>query len=216
MARRSKSGYLYLQLPDLSSANCPYTFCYCYYYRMIISTKSSPLDYFLCWPHNMVKMATLPFPSNRLLPAGHHTTHRTVILAGIIVSIFVIILAVTIANSRTSFFGRAATTSSTRISGALSAENSYLFASPISAPADGSSLIRITVILLDDQGLGVASQLVSLKPSEAGVQITPVAPTTDTFGRAIFDLSATSPANYTISAEVSGAPLPQTVSIVFR
>lgn len=152
----------------------------------------------------------------KFLPAGHHDSHTIIIMSGIIISLLVVILALVIANSRTSFFGRATTTSSTKISGSLSLENSYLFASPISAPADGSSIIRITAILLNDQGLGVASQLVTLKSAGGPPEITPVVPTTDTFGRAIFDVTAKSPGNYTISAEVSGASLPQTVSIVFR
>ncbi len=152
----------------------------------------------------------------KLLPPGHHHGHRLVIAGGIIISLLVIILAFTVANSRSSFFGRAATSSVARITGSLSAENSYLFASPISASSDGSSVIRVTVIILNDQGLGVSGQSVSLKLSGSGPLVTPVSPSTDTFGRAIFDLSSSTPGNYTISAEASGGFLPQTVSVVFR
>lgn len=153
----------------------------------------------------------------KFLPPGHYTGHRKMLLAGIIVSLLIILLAFTIANSRTSFFGRASSGgSAARIAGNLSPDNSYLFASPISALADGSSVIRVTVIILNDQGLGVAGQNVSLKVSGEGVKVAPVSPVGDTFGRSAFDLTASSPGNYTISAEVSRSSLPQTVSIAFR
>ncbi len=152
----------------------------------------------------------------KLLPPGHQDSHKIIILSGIIISLLVVILAVTIANSRNSFFGRAAYTPSiSRNAAGLSLENSYLFASPLSASADGSSLIRITVIILNDVGLGVTSQKVVLK-STGAVTIAETQPVTDSLGRAIFDLTANSPGNYTISAEVSNAPLPQTVSISFH
>ena len=153
----------------------------------------------------------------KMLPPGHHHGHRMVLFVGVIVSILILILSFTIANSRTSFFGRAAsTTSLSKFAGNLSLENSYLFASPISALSDGQSVIRITAIVLNDQGLGVASQQISLKVIGSGVTINPIQPVTDTFGRAIFDLTSSAPGNYTISAGVSNTTLPQTVSILFR
>lgn len=162
-------------------------------------------------------MASLLQNDIKMLPPGHHHGHGLVLLTGVIISLFIIILSFIIANSRTSFFGRAAsTTSVTRIAGNLSLENSYLFASPISALSDAQSVVRITAIVLSDQGLGVASQQISLKVSGNGVRINPVQPVTDTFGRAIFDLTSSAPGNYTISADVSNSILPQTVSIVFR
>lgn len=152
----------------------------------------------------------------RLLPSGHYIGHRKILLAGIFISFLIIILALYIANSRTSFFGRASSSvSTTSIAGNLSPDNSYIFASPISASADGVSVIRVTVIILNDQGLGVASQNVSIKASGEGVKISPVSPRSDTFGRATFDLSASTPGDHTISAEVSGSSLPQTVSVAF-
>lgn len=162
-------------------------------------------------------MTDLSQKSNRLLPSGHHINHHTVILAGVFISFLIIILALTIANSRTSFFGRAASTSSSvRLAGNISLENSYLFASPISAAADGSSIIRITAIILSDTGLGISGQKVTLTAGNDKLKITPTQPVTDTFGRAIFDVTSSSPGDYTISAEVSSQSLPQTVAVVFR
>lgn len=161
-------------------------------------------------------MPDLSQTPNRLLPSGYHRGHKTIILAGIIISFFIIILALTIANSRSSFFGRAASPSTQNRPGSLSLENSYLFASPISALGDGTSIIRVTAIVLNDTGLGISGQKVNLKAASSGLTITQVQPITDTFGRAIFDVTSNTPGSYTISAEVSGGILPQTVAILFR
>lgn len=161
-------------------------------------------------------MSDLYLKKIRYLPAGHIHSHRLIIITGIIISLFVIIIALTLANSRSSFFGRAASTSTaTSIGGMLSAENSYIFASPLSAAADGTSMVRVTVIILNDQGLGVSAQKVSLK-SGPGLIIAATQPATDNFGRAIFDVTSSTPGNYTISAEVSGSSLPQQVSLSFH
>lgn len=138
--------------------------------------------------------------------------HRLFIASGIIIAVIVILLSVTLATSRTSWFGRAQTpTTST----ALSRENSYIFASPITAAADGTSIIRITVFILNNQGLGVGGLSVELKTS-GPVQIAKTQAVTDTLGRAIFDVTSTSRADYTIRAEVSGVSLPQSVSVSFQ
>lgn len=151
-----------------------------------------------------------------MLPPGHATGHNRFILFGIIISVFIIVLALFIANSRISFFGRASSQSGIRLGGVLSLDNSYLFASPISALADSTSVIRVTTIVLSNQGMGIANQQVSLKIAPTGVSIKSSQPATDNFGRAIFDLTSGKPGSYILSAEVSGQTLPQTVSVVFR
>lgn len=134
------------------------------------------------------------------------------LIVGIFFSFLLILVAATVATQRTSFTGRASSPGSGAL---LSLENSYLFASPLSAEANGESIIRITVFLMNSQGLGVAGQKVVLKSSGL-VNITATAETTYNFGRATFDLTANTPGDYTISAAVSGAILPQTVPVVFR
>lgn len=128
-------------------------------------------------------------------------------------SLLLIIIAITIASQRSSFSSRASSGSNS--SSLLSMENSYLFASPIAGEADGTSIIRVTAFLLNSQGLGVAGQKVELKTSST-TTISRIQPVTDTFGRAIFDLTSNKPGNYTISAEVGDLSLPQTVSISFH
>lgn len=138
--------------------------------------------------------------------------HRFYLLAGLIISIVIIFTAITLATERTSFFGRAQTPGS-QVS--ISRENSYVFASPISANSDGKSIIRITVFILNSQGLGVAGQTVELT-STGAVTVGNTQPVTDTFGRATFDVTSTTSGTSTIRAAVGGVTLPQTVSISFR
>ena len=127
-------------------------------------------------------------------------------------SLLFILTAVNLANTRTSWFGRAQTPSISTV--ALSRENSYVFASPISAPADGAGIIRISVFVLNNQGLGVSGQSVSLKV-DSKVIVSATQPVTDSLGRAIYDLTSTTAGSYTVTAEASGVSLPQTVSIAF-
>ena len=138
--------------------------------------------------------------------------YKFFIATGIISSIIVIVIAVTLASQRLSYFSSA---SQNMTSEYISRENSYIFASPISAIADGISIIRITVFLVNNQGLGVPGQKVQIN-SSGPVVIGQISPVTDNFGRAIFDITSTNPGNYTISAGISGVILPQSVSVVFR
>lgn len=138
--------------------------------------------------------------------------HRFYIYTGIAISIVLIILSAVIANNQTKLTSRAQVPRSTSF---FSIVNSYVFVSPISANADGVSIIRVTVFLLNDQGLGVAGQRVSLQVS-GPVNIAQTEPITDSFGRAIFDLTSSNPGNYTVIAEVTGASLEHRASISFR
>ncbi|MCJ7741010.1 Ig-like domain-containing protein [Candidatus Microgenomates bacterium] len=139
--------------------------------------------------------------------------HQLYIFGGVLLSCLVVVLALTLSTVRTSWFGRASST--TLIPTAISRENSYVFASPIQAAANGTSIIRITVFILNNQGLGVTSQKVELQLS-GQADVAPTQPVTDAFGRAYFDLTSSNAGDYTVSAATSGLTLPQTVSISFR
>jgi len=114
-------------------------------------------------------------------------------------------------SQRTTFFGRAYTP---RLGTNFSPQNSYLFASPLRAAADGQEKIRITVFLLDSSGRGVAGQTVFLGQNER-LTISPVQPTTDELGRAIFDISSQAAGEYLIEARVGNEILPQRIKISF-
>ena len=136
------------------------------------------------------------------------------LISGITFSLVIIITALTVARERSSTSGRASSGNSL-FSSFISRENSYIFASPISAPADGESVIRITVFLLNSQGMGVAGQKVMLK-TIPNITITTVNELTDSVGKATFDLTSSTPGDYTINASVSNVSLLQQVSISFH
>lgn len=150
-------------------------------------------------------------------PSGHFVhfaKYRAYLMAHFTISLLLIAIAVAVVSNRLSVTGRATPGSAGNPSD-LSLSNSYVFASPITAEATGQSIIRVIVFLLDSQGLGVAGQKVALKvPTVLAVSQTQ--PITDTFGRATFDVTSSSPGSYTISAVVGGVSLPQTVGVSFR
>ncbi len=140
---------------------------------------------------------------------------RKIVLAIFILLILLFSLGATIilVRQRTTFFGRAFTPSTG--SGEVVLENSYLFASPLQAQANGKEKIRVTIFLLDSQGKGVYSQPVFLGQDER-LEITPVQAVTDELGRAIFDVAAKVPAEYLIEARVNNQVLPQRGKVSFR
>lgn len=106
---------------------------------------------------------------------------------------------------------------SSRASGgsAFSVENSYIFASPLVARAGSSDKIRITVFVLNNQGLGVPNQQVSLNKSP-DLLIEQQNSLTDSYGRAIFDLSSATPGEYVIGANISSTKLNESIKIIFN
>jgi len=142
--------------------------------------------------------------------------HKFYLIGGAVASLILILMAVTIAGQRSSFFGRASGPNGSSLGNSnLSLDNSYVFASPISAASDGTSIIRVTVFLLNNQGMGVSGQSVILKTS-GPINVSQIQPVSDNFGRATFDLTSNNPGDYKLSAEVSGVTLSQTVSVSFR
>lgn len=134
-----------------------------------------------------------------------------------IIIILLIWLSLFLVFRRTSFFGRAEYRSSTAnpASAGVSVENSYLFASPLSASVSSGEKIRLTVFLLDGQGRGVAGEAVFLGQPE-NLQITSVQAVTDDLGRAIFDLSALSAGEFMLEARAANRTLPQRVRVSFK
>lgn len=122
------------------------------------------------------------------------------------------LLASTALVFRTTIFSSRAAPGRSTSSVAL--ENSYLFASPLQAHADGKELIRITVFLLDGRGLGIPGQSVDLE-IPAGITLHPIQTVTDDAGKAVFDLSATVPDKFELTAATSGRRLNQKLKIVF-
>ena len=126
--------------------------------------------------------------------------------------VFSLSLTVSLISERTSLFGRAQTS---RSQGKLSAENSYVFASPLSATANGKEKIRITVFLLDTEGLGVQEKRVYLGQTTA-LAIQEIQAITDSSGKALFDVSSTKKGEYLVEVGVEKSILPQRARITFR
>ena len=130
----------------------------------------------------------------------------------IVFILFALTMTVSLVSERTSLFGKAQTSIST---GRFSPDNSYVFASPLSALANGQEKIRVSVFLLDTEGLGVSGkrvfmgQVVELKVKE-------VQPISDSLGKALFDVSSTQKGEYYIEVGADSQVLPQKARITFR
>lgn len=140
------------------------------------------------------------------------------LLLGLILLILLLSLSVTVVfvSRRTSWFGSAyGPERAQRVEGEISLENSYLFASPLTAAADGKEKIRLTVFVLNNQGRGVYGQTVALIKDES-LTAAAVQSTTDQLGQAIFEVAALSAGEYFLQAQVGGRLLSQKVRVVFR
>lgn len=132
------------------------------------------------------------------------------LLVIIVFLLLALIASVYITLRTTVFFGKA--TGST--SSSIVLENSYLFASPLQAKADGKEQIRITVFLLDSRGLGVPGQNVSLLLPQT-ITVNHPFDTTDDTGKIIFDLSSPVASQLDVQAKIGNNFLPQKVHLVF-
>ncbi|PIV09129.1 hypothetical protein COS31_03015 [Candidatus Roizmanbacteria bacterium CG02_land_8_20_14_3_00_36_15] len=96
----------------------------------------------------------------------------------------------------------------------FSIDNSYLFFTPLQARAGNGEKIRLTVFVLNNQGLGVLgkSTVVGQDPS---LTVEGIQPQTDSFGKAIFDVSASKAGEYFLEVKVDGQILPQKAHLSF-
>lgn len=111
----------------------------------------------------------------------------------------------------TRFFGSRASMNQV----AISVDNSYVFVAPLVAKADGQQKQRVTVFVLNSQGLGVYAKKVNLTVNPS-VLMTPVQPTTDQTGKAVFDYSSTLPGDYYLEVQIDEVTLPQKVHLSFN
>jgi len=97
----------------------------------------------------------------------------------------------------------------------FSPANSYVFGSPLSANANGKEKIKISVFVLDTQGMGISQKKVNLQ-STPPLKIESSQSTTNENGEAVFYTSSLTAGRFKISAQVEGQTLPQTVTVNFR
>lgn len=107
------------------------------------------------------------------------------------------------------FIGRASVSQQS-----FSLDNSYLFITPLRAKANNQEKIRVTVFVLNNQGLGVMGKEVFL-----GIQpdlfIEAIQGTTDNYGKAVFDVVAKKPGEYYLEVKIDGKVLPQKAHLSF-
>jgi len=97
----------------------------------------------------------------------------------------------------------------------FSQENSYIFITPLQARANGQEKIRLTVFILNDQGLGVFGKKIYITRNEA-LNIEEIQSLTDNFGKAYFDISSNKPGDYYLEIKVDGETLNQKAHLVFN
>jgi len=96
----------------------------------------------------------------------------------------------------------------------FSVDNSYLFVSPLRAKANGQERIRLTVFILNNQGLGVMGKEVFLS-RDSSLSINIIQGQTDNFGKAVFDVTSTKSGEYYLEVSVDGQKLPQKARLSF-
>lgn len=107
--------------------------------------------------------------------------------------------------------GRAST-----VNNSFSPENSYVISIPTKAKGDALQKIRITVYILNGQGLGVMGKAVFIgNPDMNNLVIDSVQPNTDSLGKAVFDVSSKTTGDLYLDVKVDGTVLPQKAHLLF-
>lgn len=107
------------------------------------------------------------------------------------------------------FVGRAAVSPTS-----FSVDNSYVFASPLQARANGQEKIRVTVFVLNNRGLGVMGKKVTVGKNE-NLKIETIQGLTDQLGKAVFDVSSKKVGEYYLEVKVEETVLPQKIRLSF-
>lgn len=96
----------------------------------------------------------------------------------------------------------------------FSIDNSYVFIAPLRATANNQEQIRATIFVLNNQGLGVPGKTISLSTAPHLI-IHTVQGSTDTYGKAVFDISSDQKGEYFLNVNIESKILPQQVHLSF-
>jgi hypothetical protein len=107
------------------------------------------------------------------------------------------------------------TSKATVISSSFSVDNSYVFFTPLQVRANGQEKIRLTVFILNNQGLGVTGKKVFLSPDPA-LNIETIQGLTDDFGKAYFDISSEKTGEYYVEIKADDTALNQKAHLSFN
>ena len=139
---------------------------------------------------------------------------KTPYIVAIIILILILLgfgISIYSVRQRTTITGRAYE----QATGNVELTNSYMFASPLTAKADGLERIRMTVFVLDSQGRGVTGKEVILGNRDF-LKIESIQGKTDETGKAVFDITSNKVGLFIIEASIDNKALPQKVSIIFN
>lgn len=102
------------------------------------------------------------------------------------------------------------------VNNSIDPDNSYVTYNPLSAKASGDQKIRVTAVVLSPQGLGVSGIAVSLSNPGDALKIEVISGTTDTLGRAFFNISTKTAGEYNIEAKAGGVAVTQKARLLFN
>ena len=134
----------------------------------------------------------------------------------LLILILFLVVAVYLVQKQIFYKSRAYSYTETVVSPVSNVEiaNSYAFASPLKAKS-GGEYIRVTVYVLDAQGMGIKGKSVEIGEAE-GLEINEVQATSDDTGMVLFDIASTKEGLFIIQPVVDGRILSQRINITFE
>lgn len=97
----------------------------------------------------------------------------------------------------------------------FSIDNSYIFSTPSQARANGQEKIRLTVFILNSQGLGVMGKKIFIGTDQS-LNIEAIQGLTDSYGKAYFDISSVKPGEYFLEIKADDTALKSKAHLVFN
>lgn len=97
----------------------------------------------------------------------------------------------------------------------FSIDNSYIFSTPSQARANGQEKIRLTVFILNNQGLGVMGKKIFIGTDQS-LNIEAIQGLTDNYGKAYFDISAVKAGEYFLEIKADDTALKSKAHLVFN
>src|SRR3989344_4898507 len=97
----------------------------------------------------------------------------------------------------------------------FSIDNSYIFSTPSGARANGQEKIRLTVFILNNQGLGVLGKKIFIG-TDPSLNIETIQGITDNYGKAYFDISASKAGEYFLEIKADDTALKTKAHLVFN
>lgn len=97
----------------------------------------------------------------------------------------------------------------------FSIDNSYIFSTPSQARANGQEKIRLTVFILNNQGLGVLGKKIFIGTNPS-LNIEAIQGLTDNYGKAYFDISSIKSGEYFLEIKADDTALSQKAHLIFN